>query len=145
MGNSLVRARWSFLQIRLPHDCRELLRFVEESQVMLEPLGYRDEEDFIRRGLKLDPVMVGWALEGLRTLSPDEPIPYHKAVELGMRGAPLGNQYAKKKEKDDKENKPDNVSFVFGNSSTYLTARLERDHPDILARLEAGEYTSVRC
>jgi hypothetical protein len=33
----------------------------------------------------------------------------------------------------------------YGTSTAYLTARLARDRPDILARLHAGEYRSVRA
>jgi hypothetical protein len=31
-----------------------------------------------------------------------------------------------------------------GNSAEYHTARIARDHPDILARMKAGEFSSVR-
>jgi hypothetical protein len=31
-----------------------------------------------------------------------------------------------------------------GNRSDYLVARIARDRPDILARMKAGEFTSVR-
>jgi hypothetical protein len=32
-----------------------------------------------------------------------------------------------------------------GNSSAYLTARIARDRPDVLARMQAGEFRSVRA
>src|SRR5215471_12460687 len=32
----------------------------------------------------------------------------------------------------------------YGNSNVYLTRRIARDRPDILARMTAGEFTSVR-
>jgi hypothetical protein len=42
------------------------LRFVEEAAPMLTPLGYADLEDFITRGLELDPALVHWTLQGLK-------------------------------------------------------------------------------
>lgn len=39
----------------------------------------------------------------------------------------------------------DNIkSFIGGTSADYLTARIARDRPDILERMKAGEYSSVR-
>jgi hypothetical protein len=32
----------------------------------------------------------------------------------------------------------------YGNSNVYLTRRIARDRPDILARMKAGEFASVR-
>src|SRR5208337_4774139 len=45
------------------------------------------------------------------------------------------------------QNQVDNVNLKTqgGNHSTYLRARLQRDHPEILERLEAGEFPSVRA
>jgi hypothetical protein len=46
------------------------------------------------------------------------------------------------------EEKGNHVTFFDGdrgNNAAYLTARLARDHPDVLARLEAGEFSSVRA
>lgn len=36
-------------------------------------------------------------------------------------------------------------SGEFGTAAPYLSARIARDHPDILARMRAGEYRSVRA
>ena len=39
----------------------------------------------------------------------------------------------------------DNISsFSHGTGADYLTARIARDRPDILERMKAGEYRSVR-
>ena len=37
-----------------------------------------------------------------------------------------------------------NVRPTYGNSADYLTARIKRDRPDILKRMKAGEFSSVR-
>jgi hypothetical protein len=39
----------------------------------------------------------------------------------------------------------DNITIKRGTSSTYLAGLLKRDHPDIAAALERGEYRSVRA
>jgi len=40
----------------------------------------------------------------------------------------------------------DNItSFSRGTSQEYLAARIKRDHPDIVSRIEAGEFTSIRA
>jgi hypothetical protein len=56
-------------------------------------------------------------------------------------GAPVGNDNADK-------NKPDNVRIdskkAYGNNTDYLLGKLKRDHPEIVQRLEAGEFRSVR-
>jgi hypothetical protein len=41
---------------------------------------------------------------------------------------------------------PDNVmKFQYGNSSSYLAARIKKDRPDIVERIEAGEFRSIRA
>jgi len=42
-------------------------------------------------------------------------------------------------------NRVDNVNSTGGNDPNYLTARIARDRPDILDRMKAGEYRSVRA
>jgi hypothetical protein len=44
------------------------------------------------------------------------------------------------------ESNVDNINIIQGGtSSSYLAARLNRDHPDIAARVEAGEFRSMRA
>jgi hypothetical protein len=54
----------------------------------------------------------------------------------------LGNKNASKVRND-----VDNVKVVSqgGNNADYLTARIARDHPAILARMKRGEFKSVRA
>lgn len=132
----LVREWRGFCQIHLLHDCRELLRFVTEARThrMWEALGLADEEDFVRRGLALDPVEVQWALEGLRRRKPDEAVSLVQAITLGKQGHPT------------KDAKPYDIRLAnYGTRAVYLRARLARDHPAILAALNRGKYRSVRA
>jgi hypothetical protein len=59
-------------------------------------------------------------------------------------GAPEGNRNAAKV-KVENGNNPDVIRIVYGTSTQYLIARLERDHPAIHERLKRGEYKSVRA
>jgi len=43
------------------------------------------------------------------------------------------------------DNQGNNVTLIRGNNPEYLTARIARDRPDILERMKAGEYKSVRA
>jgi len=48
---------------------------------------------------------------------------------------------------EEQTNKGDDITFISdrGTAADYLTARIARDHPDILSRMKAGEYKSVRA
>jgi hypothetical protein len=52
---------------------------------------------------------------------------------------------ARRPTNDERANKVDVVNLMQGgNDADYLTARIARDRPDILERMKAGEYPSVR-
>jgi hypothetical protein len=63
------------------------------------------------------------------------------AVPLAEPGQAPG-----KKEGKGGKAKGDNITLTpRGTNADYLTARIARDHPDILAGMKAGEYKSVRA
>jgi len=97
---------------------------------MFSALGYQDRDDFLRRGLELDPALVDWAIKGLKQLRPDEAIPFVKAVELGRWGYGPGRGHKR----------GNNItSFRRGTDPAYFLARLDRDHPDLAVRVRSGE------
>ncbi len=58
-----------------------------------------------------------------------------KVVKLRRRGRPTHQE----------TDKGNNVTFkTRGNHAEYLTARIARDRPDILERMKAGGFSSVR-
>lgn len=75
------------MAVDIPYDCRELLRFVREAEEfeMWRETGDTNLESFIRRQLRMDPALVAWAIEGLKSLKPDEPVRLDVAVELGRK------------------------------------------------------------
>jgi hypothetical protein len=65
------------------------------------------------------------------------------AEALNVALAPHGtNQYSNNTGFDNIKSSP---SYEGGTSAAYLTARIGRDRPDILARMKAGDYKSVRA
>jgi hypothetical protein len=64
---------------------------------------------------------------------------------LGNQGGQKGNTNASINHEPKSENEGVNNTFVRGSTNVgYLTARIARDRPDILERMKAGEFRSVR-
>jgi hypothetical protein len=132
----LVSARATFCATNLPYDCRELLRFIDEAQEMLPALGYTSLDEFVQRGLRLDPALVSWAVDGLHQLKPDEPIPFDRAIRLGRQGRPTKEQQVARKGY--------NVTFSKrGYKRDYILARLDRDqHHQLAADVRAARLSA---
>lgn len=74
-------------------------------------------------------------LEAIKQAQPGQPVP----VVLGPHGGDRKSGRAKLDQSDV-------ITLIRGTTgSPYLIARLRRDYPAILARLEAGEFPSVRA
>ena len=132
--HALMLSRPTFLHTNLPFDCRELLRFVEEAEQMFETLGFASVEDMVESGFELEPEQVGWAIEGLQRLRPNEPIPYQDAITLGKHGV---NQHT-----EGVGNTKSTVS-AGGSTRAYILARLDRDgHADLAAKVRTKEISA---
>jgi hypothetical protein len=139
----LVGAKKYFIEVTVAHDCRSILQFVNEAKEMWRELGYKDLDDMILNGYGLDPNDTKIAYDWLKRFKPDWAVPFEKAVKLGRRGAPVGNQNAVKLGKHGSENKPVNHKFVYGTGNKdYTLARLERDHPDLAKQVRAGKLSA---
>lgn len=141
---TLMQVRRSFLAVHLPYDCRCLLEFVEDAEVMAPSLGFASAQDFIARGLELDPRDVAWAIDGLRRLKPDEPIKFQKAIALGKQGR---TEDAPRDEKGRYlKSKGDNITVGRGTTGrAYILARLERDGYAELAEKVRTKAISARA
>lgn len=132
----LVRTRREFCEKVVPRDCRLLLFFVKDAEDA-GWLGYENRDSYLRDGLNLDPELVQWALRGLEKTRPDEAVALADAVVLGKHGAPPGNKNAAKQKE---QNKGGRSTFEFGkNTKVHWIARLDRDRPDLAARVRSGE------
>jgi hypothetical protein len=105
---------------------KDLLESLEEHEAW-KPLGFASFSLLCSEKIGLSPAEV----EALRRARNDETV----GAVPGARGRP----------KNGKE-KGDIITLIRGTTGApYLAARLARDHSDILARLEAGEFCSVRA
>jgi hypothetical protein len=63
---SVPRARWRelmvarrhFLEVRLPYDCRCLVQFVNDAELMYRALGFESVEQMIEDGYGLEPAEI---------------------------------------------------------------------------------------
>ena len=92
--NDVPKDKWDLLinkwcataKISFRYDCRELARYIDEAEKygVWKELKYDSLEDFIERGLELQPEVVSWAYEGLRFYE-DAPVSLAKAADKGQK------------------------------------------------------------
>jgi hypothetical protein len=137
-GGRLVRA--------LHADCRGLAEFIHEAeQADWAGLGSRDA--FIQRCLGRPVDVIELALEGVKLFDLSEPVPIDKAVQAATAKRMAEVQpLAQHGEIGNGRSRHDKImSTQQGTSADYLAARIKRDRPDIAARVEAGEFKSMRA
>jgi hypothetical protein len=136
----LLTARREFCERKLPHDCRLLLFFIEDGAAN-NWLGLGSREQYIRDGLKLQPKMVEWALKGLRATRPDVALKLKRAVYLGKRGAPTGNQNRVNALNKSRNTRIDSLGQ--SDTAAYVCGRLESEgRTELLAQVERGEISA---
>jgi hypothetical protein len=126
----VVRAYRTFATRGMPIDCRQLLAMVSSGEAA-GWAGYGSRAAFVQDGMGLDPEAVAWACRGIEIAGQEAPIEFREAVALGKHGRPR---------KGEEKGAAGTLSRGTNNVS-YLTARLQRDAPEIAARL--GEFGSV--
>lgn len=134
----LIKWRRDFISTHFEADCRGLIDFLWDAPHMWKQMGYANVDALVRDGLGIDPDSAHLVVEWLKRYRPDQPVGLPEALQrarLMKRGRPS------------RENKVDNYQLKHdgGTDPRYLEARIERDRPDILARLDAGEFRSVRA
>lgn len=131
----LLRERQRFCRDVMPSDCSLLLFFVEDG-ARSDWLGFGSRASYLKDGLGLDPEMVGLALRGLKLTRPDYVIGMDQAVLLGRHGGDRRSEEAV-------NDQGDNVTLKErGNARSYIMARLDRDRPDLLERVVAGDLSA---
>ena len=154
--NALVSVRRSFMATNITFDCRCLVKFVQDAEQMWESLGYESADDLIARGYELEPEEVHIAVRWLELNAPDEVIGLPEVVQRGKREKstlfaakqnpkPLREHGSNQHEEEDITNSENVMSSPVqqGNAVSYRIRKLRRDHPEIAARLDAGEFKSV--
>ena len=129
----LMLARRRFLEIQLSYDCRCLVTFVNDAELMYAALGFGSVEQMIRDGYGLKPAEIQVAVEWLQLNPPDEPISLDGAITkaLGKRGRPKKG-----------EEKGCNATLKRGTAAHWL-ARLDRDgFAELAAKVRAGDLSA---
>jgi hypothetical protein len=135
----LLSQKKQFLEVHIPYDCRCILEFIEDADVMWEPLGYSSRDELIEHGLELNPVDVKMAVEWLKIKDPDFEVPLEIAVTEGRRLAKHG-------EIGRGRNRSYNVtSKDRGNNKDYLKARIARDFPEKIDAIESGDISTRKA
>jgi hypothetical protein len=136
----LMLARRSFLAIKLSHDCRCLVEFVNDAETMHSELNYATAEDMIRDGYGLEPPEIAIAVRWLQLNPPPEPIALKTAIKLGKRE--IGIEGGKPGPGRGKKTACNTSRFPSYGTVEYWLPRFDRDRPDLAARVRAGELTA---
>jgi hypothetical protein len=129
---NLMVQRAMFVKARLPADCRCLVQFVADAELMYAPLGFKDADDFIAHGLELVPEEIRIAVDWLKINKPQEAIPHQVVLKLARHGV---NQYSGL----------GNTNSISkgGMTCAYILARLERDgFAELAAKVKSGKITA---
>jgi len=148
---SLVSVKRDFLAVRIKHDCRCLLEFCQEAEIVWQELGFKSASDMICNGYELDPVEIDFAVAWLKHNEPNEAIGLDavKAQVAEARVDPLADHGGDRKSSIRKvvqaagDAIPDqgcNTTLKRG-TVDYTLRRLARDNPKLLDKIEAGELT----
>jgi transcriptional regulator with XRE-family HTH domain len=70
----LVSVKRNFLQTNIAYDCRCLVEFCEEAELVWKELGFESAADMIRNGYELDPVEIDLAVAWLKHNEPQAEI-----------------------------------------------------------------------
>jgi hypothetical protein len=153
----LMLARRTFLDTNLSADCRRLVEFCNDAEIMHAECGFASAEDMIRDGYGLQPDEIALVVRWLELKPPHgEPIPLEQAKRLARQ------EQAQQAEAEDKLNrreagshgrgrpldvatKTDDVNVYrrpTGNTRAAALRRLLKHRPDIHARVLAGEITA---
>jgi hypothetical protein len=133
----LVREKRNFLATKINYDCRCLVEFCEEAEIVWSDLGYESAPDMIRNGYELEPVEIELAVAWLRHNEPQ--------AEVGLDA--IKQKVAEAKIDTTKQGQrndllPDNVrKSSGGNDTEYTLRRLARDCPEMLDKIESGELS----
>ena len=131
---AIVRELWAKSQ--LPFDCRLLKQVAADAPLMAPELGYDSVESFLKQELQLDPDLVNRVVGWLEQEQPTEAVSLeHVQSELKKQGRP----------KKQPGQKPSESRFKYGETASYLEARLRRDFPSVARALDTGEIKSARA
>jgi len=131
----LLIARRTFLVTNLAYDCRCLIEFCEEAELVYADLGFKSAVEMIREGYELEPSQVELAVAWLKANGTEKPVPLSAAIAEARVAAETVTQ-GKRTELDNNLIKSDR-----GPTVRNTLKRLARDAPEMLDRIESGELS----
>ena len=132
---SLLNAKRSFIATNLEYDCRCLIEFCEEAELVYADLGFKSAVEMIREGYELEPSQVELAVAWLKANGTEKPVPLSAAIAEARVAAETVTQ-GKRTELDNNLIKSDR-----GPTVRNTLKRLARDAPEMLDRIESGELS----
>ena len=89
----LLIARRLFLATNLIYDCRCLIEFCEEAELVYAELGFKSAIEMIREGYELEPSQVELAVAWLKANGTEKPVGLGEIVALNDKpGKPKGSK-----------------------------------------------------
>jgi hypothetical protein len=137
----LVREKRNFLATNIKYDCRCLVEFCEEAEIVWSDLGYESAADMIRNGYELEPVEIELAVAWLRHNEPQAEVGLDaiKQKVSEARANPAKNANGGR---PPKEIKGSNLEpLPKGSNNRRDLARIARDCPEMLDKIESGELS----
>ena len=149
-----LKTMQEYLIDAVEYDCRHFAKNIAE---------WRDEnlwqhfseswDSFLNEHIKQPQEWIDHICEGVQLLDNSQPIKAQDAVsaakaramELAKESEPIAAHGGDRDTKESKQGYRDNLASIRGTSPEYLTARIARDRPDILQKMQQGEYPSVRA
>jgi len=127
----LLIAKRSFLATNLVYDCRCLIEFCEEAEIVFDALGFSSAEEMICEGYELDPSQIELAVAWLKANGVDKPVSLADIVPLAKHGG----------DRKSEQDQGCNTTLKQRGTVEYTLRRLKRDAPELLDKIETGELS----
>ncbi len=136
---ALLRERRMYIETQFEYDCRCIVQYLAEAEEFHKELGYDSADQMIQEELLIRPEWVRIAVDWLKQEQRPEPVTKSE-VEFA-----LGSHGGDRRSEQARHDQPTASSLKYGGNPDYLKARLQRDHPELAAALDRGEFRSARA
>jgi hypothetical protein len=130
----LVREKRNFLATKINYDCRCLVEFCEEAEIVWSDLGYESAPDMIRNGYELEPVEIELAVAWLRHNEPQTEVGLDAIKQKVAEAKSVANKVKQGTRTDIEPLSNGKRLQGGGNGADYTLRRLARDCPPRLLR-----------
>jgi hypothetical protein len=134
----ILSQRRLYIETQFDYDCRCIVQYLAEAEEFYEELGYESADEMLREELLVRPEWVRIAVDWLTQQERPEPVTKAE-VEVALK-----SHGGDRRSEEAKEDQASNRSLKCGEGADYIKARLRRDHPEVAAQLERGEFKSAR-